>query len=146
MSTHVLSLPKKAYLIVLSSGDREVVLVEKEPDRDDILNNNKFIAIDGRRFNTSYIVFHKEINIHDEENDTASGRTAKLRGWLKLVALERMRSYENSFQTKMPLKKLIEWMSRFTACAKTKATEWDETYKKYVQIFIEGWWDLDTLG
>lgn len=146
MSTHVLSLPKKAYLIVLSSGDREVVLVKDDPDRDDILNNKKFILIDGRRFNTSYIVFHKEININDEENNTAAWRTAKLSGWLKMVALERMRSYENSFQCKMPLKKLMEWMTRFISCARTRADEWDETYKKYMQIFIESWWDPNTIS
>lgn len=136
--TKDLATVKQAYLISMSNWDKHIVLLEKEPDWDDIIDNKRAVHIDGKRLNGSYIVSVEDVDLNNELPDSAFAYAKLLRWAMKVVACERVRSYEAT-NGKMPIEKLKNRLGAFINKWKTQEFE-----KRYT-LFISNGWNPDDI-
>ena len=130
--TKVLATVKKAYQITMSNWDKETVLLETAPDWQEIISKKWVARLDNITFNGSYIATVKEVNLADQWVDSAKAYANALKWEWKVIACERVRSYEaqpNNGQ--MPLQKLKDRLEMFREKWKT-----DQYCAKYYELFV----------
>ena len=133
-----LALQKQTYLISLSDGTKETVLLENAPDRVKMIEEKHIICLDWVTINASYIVSVKAVDLNDELPDSAYTYAKSLRWAIKAVACERVRSYEAT-NGKMPIEKLKNRLGAFMNKWKTQEFE-----KRYT-LFISNGWNPDDI-
>lgn len=139
--TKTLAKVKKARLISLSNGDKKTVLLENIPDRITLIQDKHVVCLDWITINGSYIVTAEEVDLSDQWVDSAMAYARSLKGWLKAVACERVRSYESRpWNGKMPLGSL---QSRIESFIKKWKQEMD--YQKRYNLFLANGGDPDDL-
>lgn len=127
--TKDLATVKQAYLITLSNWDKETVLLESAPNRTDIIDSKKVVSLDWITINASFIVSVKQVDLNDTGVDSAIAYAKSLKWAMRLVACERVRSYEAK-NGAMPLQKLKDWLQSFIEEGKSKDRE--KRYKIYI--------------
>lgn len=136
---NTLALKKIFYEINFKNGRFLTVALEKKVSRLDLMTKPTVVEMDSVTIDTSSISYAKELDIYKDVSDTAMAYAQTLVGAIKVVAVERVRSYE-AINWKMPIKKLTDWIDSF----RNNRREWDnpkDDRKKYVDIYRANWWE-----
>lgn len=134
-----LAVVKQAYLISLSDWTKETVLLEKAPDWTDIIDKKRVVCIDWITINGSFIISVKAVDLNDDLPDSAYTYAKSLKWSYRVIACERVRSYEEK-NGKMPIQKLQNWLEAFV-------NEWksDPFMSKRLELFIKNHWNPDDI-
>ena len=125
-----LALLKKAYLITMSNGGKETVLLEGKPDRSTMIQERHVVILDWIVINASYITSVKEVELNEDYVDWAMAYAKSLKWGFKAVACERVRSYEET-NGKMPILKLKSRLQNFIESGKSE-DRLDKRYQLYI--------------
>lgn len=137
--TKDLATVKQAYFISLSDWTKETVLLEKAPDWTDIIDKKRVVCIDWITINGSFIISVKAVDLNDDLPDSAYTYAKSLKWAYKVIACERVRSYEAT-NGKMPIQKLQNRLEAF----RNKAKE-DPFFMKWYILFKQNGWNDDDL-
>ena len=112
-----------------------VVLLDKAPNRAELISDKIVTVIDWKTINFSYVKRVEEFEISEDIPGTAMARAKTLSNWYKQVMIERITTYEQHWD-KMSLEKA---KARYKYFDKIK---WKWETDRYDKIFISNWWSI----
>ena len=135
-----LALQQTFYELHFKNGRSETIALWNKVDRIDLMRNPTVVEMDKTTIETGSIAYVKELDLQKDVSDTAMAWAQTLIWALRVVAVERVRSYEsNPTNGKMPVKKLSDWMNSFQNNWKDWDKEWDPL-RKYVELYRSNGW------
>ena len=136
-----LALQKIFYELNFKNWKSITIALENEVNRVDLMSNPVSIKMDWVVIDTSSISYVKELDLQKDVSDTAMAWAQTLIWALRVVAVERVRSYEsNPSNGKMSIKKLSDRMNSFQNNWKDWDKEWDPL-RRYVELYRSNWWE-----
>lgn len=110
-----LALPKFFFEIHFKNWHSHTVTLEEKPNRQSLMSEPTILDLDDITVDTWTIAYVVAIDPMKENQtaDTALAYAKSLGGALRVVAIERVNSYEVNFGHKMPVSKIVTWVKSF---------------------------------
>lgn len=136
-----LALQKIFYELNFKNWKSITIALENEVNRVELMSKPVAIKMDWVVIDTSSISYVKILDLQKDVSDTAMAYAQTLSWALRVVAVERVRSYEsNPSNGKMPIKKITDWLASFQKNWKDWDKEWDPL-RRYVELYRQNWWE-----